>query len=119
MGKNVKISKNYRQYVILPPNWVPRGDLFCIPIKMNSSIFRLLTVTHGQGLMPIKNNALLINKQHPTLGPFRVGTGLDWVGIGVAIKIVRYLDPPNLNFVWRRPLRGESNKGASLCEDDL
>ena len=30
-----------------------------------SSIFRLLTVTHGQGSMCIKNNALLINKHHP------------------------------------------------------
>ena len=65
MEKNVEISKYNCQQVVLPPNWVPRGDLFSIPIDITSSIFRLLTVTHGQGLMPIKNNALLINKQHP------------------------------------------------------
>ena len=65
MEKNVKISKNYRQYIILPWNSVPRGDLFSIPINIISSIFGLLTVTHGRGLMSMKNKALLMNKQHP------------------------------------------------------
>ena len=32
-----------------------------------SSIFRLLTVTHGQGLMSIKFNALFMCKQHPSI----------------------------------------------------
>ena len=53
---SVEISKNYCQYIVLPPNSAPRGDLFSIPIYIISSIFTLLTV---------KNNALLKNKQHP------------------------------------------------------
>ena len=36
-----------------------------IAMYIISSIFRLLTVTHGQGLMPIKNDAILMNKLHP------------------------------------------------------
>ena len=40
-----------------------------------SSIFRLLTVTHGQGLLSIKFNALYMCKQHPSMDvlkrPFR------------------------------------------------
>ena len=65
MEISVEISKNYCQYIVLPPYSAPRGDLFSIPIYIISSIFTLLTVTHGRGLMCIKNNALLINKQHP------------------------------------------------------
>ena len=59
--------KIFNQYVVLPQNSVPRGDLFSITTNIVSSIFRLLTVTHGQGLMPIKNNTLLINKLHPNV----------------------------------------------------
>ena len=49
-----QILENYRQYVCLPPDCVPRGDLLYII----SSIFRLLTVTHVQGLMSLKINTL-------------------------------------------------------------
>ena len=66
MEISVEISKNYCQYIVLPPNSAPRGDLFSIPIHIISSIFTLLTVTHDRGLMCIKNNTLLINQQHPT-----------------------------------------------------
>ena len=31
-----------------------------------SSIYRLISVTHEQDSMPIKYNAFLINKQHPS-----------------------------------------------------
>ena len=47
-----------------PKSCTQRGPL-SLAMYIISSIFRLLTVTHGQGSMPIKNNALLINKQHP------------------------------------------------------
>ena len=66
MEISVEISKNYCQYIVLTPNSAPRGNLFSIPIHIISSIFTLLTVTHGRGLMCIKNNTLLINKQHPS-----------------------------------------------------
>ena len=64
--KMKQILLKYRQYVVLPPNWVPRGDLLSIAMHIISSIFKLLTVTHGQGLMSIKFNALFMYKQHPT-----------------------------------------------------
>ena len=64
--KMKQILLKYRQYVVLPPNWVPRGDLLSIAMHIISSIFKLLTVTHGQGLMSIKFNALFMCKQHPT-----------------------------------------------------
>ena len=63
--KMKQIFKNYHQYVVLPPNGVPRGDLLSIAMYIISSIFRLLTVTDGQGSMRIKNEALLKNKHHP------------------------------------------------------
>ena len=65
MEISVEISANYCQNIVLPQNSAPRGDLFSIPIHIISSIFTLLLVTHGRGLMCIKNNALLKNKQHP------------------------------------------------------
>ena len=37
-----------------------------IAMYIVSSIFRLLTVTHGQGSMCIKNYALFMNKHHPS-----------------------------------------------------
>ena len=65
-----QILKNYHQYVVLPPNGAPRGNLFSIAMYIISSIFRLLTVTHGQGSMCIKNDALFMNKHHPTVKSF-------------------------------------------------
>ena len=61
----LQIYKNYRQYIVLPPNCVPRGNLLSIAMYIISSFFRLLTVTHGQGSMCIKNYALFMNKHHP------------------------------------------------------
>ena len=68
METNVENETNFKkicQYVGLPQNSVPRGNLLSITRYTISSIFRLLTVTHGQGLMSIKFNALFMCKQHP------------------------------------------------------
>ena len=50
----------------LPPNRVCRGVFLPITKTINSSIFRLISVTHEQDSMPVKYNAFLINKQHPS-----------------------------------------------------
>ena len=60
-----QIFKKICQYVGLPQNSVPRGD-HLLTMYTISSIFRLLMVTHGQGLLSIKYNALYMCKQHPT-----------------------------------------------------
>ena len=52
----------------LPPNRVCRGVFSPMTKTINSSIFRLVSVTHEQDSMPVKYNAFLINKQHPTNG---------------------------------------------------
>ena len=51
---------------MLPPKWVCRGVFFSITKTINSSIIRLISVTHEQGSMPVKHNAFLINKLHPS-----------------------------------------------------
>ena len=67
MLKNETNFKKLPSIHCLPPNGAPRGDLFSIAMYIISSIFRLLTVTHGQGSMCIKNDALFMNKHHPTV----------------------------------------------------
>ena len=43
------------------------GVFFPIIRTIKSGIFGLLTVNYEEGSMPIKYNALFMNKQHPTL----------------------------------------------------
>ena len=62
-----QILKNYHEYVVLPSNCVPRGDLLSIPMYIISSIFRLLTVTLGLGSMSLKISTLFLSKQHPNV----------------------------------------------------
>ena len=51
--------------VRLTPNWVCHGVFLPKTKTINSSIFRLISVTHEQDSMPVKYNAFLMNKQHP------------------------------------------------------
>ena len=46
----------------------PQMGMASLPITktINSSIFRLISVTHEQGSMPVKNNAFLKYKLHPS-----------------------------------------------------
>ena len=81
MLKNETNFKKLVSILCFTPNCVPRGDLLSIAMYIISSIFRLLTVTHGQGSMPIKNNALFINKQHPN----------DYQGVLCVLSLSRYL----------------------------
>ena len=63
-----KKQENFTKIVAvvgLPPNRVCRGVFLPITKTINSSIFRLILVTHEQDSMPVKYNAFLINKQHP------------------------------------------------------
>ena len=50
----------------LPPKWVCRGAFLPITKTINSSIFRPISVTPEQDSMPVKYNAFLMNKLHPT-----------------------------------------------------
>ena len=43
-----------------------RGVFFPITRTIKSGIFGLLTVNYEEGSMPIKYNALFMDKQHPT-----------------------------------------------------
>ena len=65
-----KKQENFTKIVAvvgLPPNRVCCGVFLPITKTINSSIIRLISVTHEQGSMPVKHNAFLINKLHPTV----------------------------------------------------
>ena len=64
--KNVKNKKKLGVDIGLPLKWVRRGVFLPITKTINSSIFRLISVTHEQDSMPVKNNAFLKYKLHPT-----------------------------------------------------
>ena len=49
----------------LPLKWVRRGVFLPITKTINSSIFRLISVTHEQDSMPVKYNAFFKYKLHP------------------------------------------------------
>ena len=61
-----QIVKKLGAIVGLPPKWVCRGAFLPITKTINSSIFRPISVTHEQDSMPVKYNAFLMNKLHPT-----------------------------------------------------
>ena len=64
--KFFQIVKKLGAIVGLPPKWVCRGAFLPITKTINSSIFRPISVTHEQDSMPVKYNAFLMNKLHPT-----------------------------------------------------
>ena len=51
----------------LPLKWVRRGVFLPITKTINSSIFRLISVTHEQDSMPVKYNAFFKYKLHPSV----------------------------------------------------
>ena len=67
-GNNWKLYKIFKKLfkcVILPLNRCDRGVDLPIPMTINSSSFRLLSVNEAQDLMPLKFKAFLMNKLHP------------------------------------------------------
>ena len=70
LKKNKKIfpkGKKIRWGRRITPKMGMSWGLLPITKTINSSIFRPISVTHEQDLMPIKYNAFLMNKLHPKL----------------------------------------------------
>ena len=62
--KNWKIKISEHSFTL---KTFDRGVFFPITRTIKSGIFGLLTVNYEEGSMPIKYNALFMNKQHPTV----------------------------------------------------
>ena len=65
--KMYQIFKKLCQYVLLPPNRGVRGVDLRIPMTINSTIFGFVMVNHAHDLMCLKFEAILMNKQHPSI----------------------------------------------------
>ena len=63
-GKIAKKNKQILKPGFYPQNFSPWG-IFIYKKSTKSTIFRLLTVNHGQDLMPIKYKSLFKYKLHP------------------------------------------------------
>ena len=61
--KNWKIKISEHSFTLKTSD---RGVFFPIIRTIKSGIFGLLTVNYEEGSMPIKYNALFMNKQHPS-----------------------------------------------------